>query len=71
MIRCFISSIEVRAKSVLGILAVFKARPMSERSRGTEYPCQGLVADMLKIFMIFVAASNADIRLLPLQYSLL
>jgi hypothetical protein len=67
----FVSSIAVRAKPSLAILAIFNARHMSDSSSCTRPPCLAIVADMLKTYKALVDASNNEIRLLPLPYTLL
>jgi len=48
LIRCLVSSIAVRENPSLAILAIFKARHMSDCSSCTRPPCHAIVADMLK-----------------------
>jgi len=71
LMRYFVSSIAAREKPSLAILAIFNARCMSDCSSCTRPPCLAIVADMLKTYKILVAASNNEIRLLPLSYTLL
>jgi len=54
----------------LAILAIFKARHMSDCSSCTRPPCLAIVADMSKTYKKLVAASTYQIRLLPLSYTL-
>jgi len=58
-------------KAFLSILAIFNARRMSDCSSCTRPPCLAIVADMLKTYKTLVDASNNEIRLLPLPYTLL
>ena len=69
-IRYYISSIAVREKPSLAILAIFNARCMSDCSSCTRPPCLAIVADMLKTYKTLVAASNDEIWLLPPPYTL-
>jgi len=52
------------------ILAIFKARHMSDCSSCTRPPYLAMVADMLKTYKKLVAASNNKIRLVPQPYTL-
>jgi len=54
----------------LAILAIFRARRMSDCCSWTRPPCVSIVADMLKTFKESVAASNNEIRLLSEPYTL-
>jgi len=67
----FVSSIAPCEKPCLAILAIFNARRMSDCSSCTRPPCLAIVADMLKTYKTLVAASNNEIWLLPLPYTLL
>ena len=67
----FVSSIVVREKPSLATLAIFNARRMSDCSSCTQPPCLAIVADMLNTYKTLVDASNNEIRLLPLRYTLL
>jgi len=67
----FISLIAAREKPSLAILAIFNARRMSDCSSCTRSPCLAMVADMFKTYKTLVDASNNEIRLLPLPYTLL
>jgi len=57
-ISCSGSSIAARKHPPLAILAIFKARHMSDSSSYTRPPCLALVADMLKTYRKLVAASK-------------
>jgi len=70
LMRYFVSSIAAREKPSLVILATFNARRMSDCSSCTRPPCLAIVADMLKTNKKLDAASNNDIRRLPLPYPL-
>jgi len=70
LIRYFVSSIAAHEKPSLAILAIFNARRMSECASCTRPPCLAIVADMLQTYKPLVAASNNEIRLLPLPYML-
>jgi len=59
VISCCVSSIAARENPSLAILAMFKARRMSDCSSGTRPPCLAIVADMLKTSKELVAASKA------------
>jgi len=69
--RYFVSSIAVREKPSLAILAIFNARRMLDCSSCSRPPCLAIVADMLKTYKRLVDASNNEIRLLALSYTLL
>jgi len=58
-------------KPSLAILAIFNARRMSDCSSCPRPPCLVIVADMMKTYKTLVDASNNEIRLLPLPYTLL
>jgi len=66
----FVSSIASREKPYLAILAIFNARHMSDSSSCTRPPCFAIVADMLNTYKTLDAASNNEIRLLPLPGTL-
>jgi hypothetical protein len=68
--RYFISSIAVREKPALAMLAELNGRRLSDCSSGTPPPCLAIVADMLKTYKTLVAASHNELRLLPLPYML-
>jgi len=70
LIRYFVSSIAAREKPSLAILAIFNARRMLDCSSCTRPPCLAIVADMLQTYKPLVAASDNEIRLLPLPYTL-
>jgi len=70
LIRYCVSSIAAHKNSPLAILAIFKARRMSDSSSCTQPTCLAWLADMLKTYKILEAASNNEIRLLPQQYKL-
>jgi len=70
-VRYFVSSIVAREKPSLAILPIFNARRMLDCSSCTRPPCLAIVADMLKTYKTLVDASNNEIRLLPLPYTLL
>jgi len=61
LIMCCVSSMAVRKQHFLAILAIFKARGMSDCSSCTRPPCLAIVADMLKTYLKFVAASRVRI----------
>jgi len=54
----------------LAIVAIFKARGMSDCFNSTRPPCRAIVGDMLKTYKKLVAASTDHIGLLPLPYIL-
>ena len=56
LISCCVSSIAARENPPLAILAIFKARRMSDCSSCTRPPCLAIVADMLKTSKKLVAA---------------
>jgi len=58
LISCCVSSIAARENPPLAILAIFKARRMSDCSSCTRPPCLAIVADMLKTSRKLVAAST-------------
>jgi len=62
----FVSSIAAREKPSFAILAIFKARRMSDCSSCTRPHCLAIVADMLKTYKTLVATSKNEIPLLPL-----
>jgi len=66
----FVSSIAARENPSFDILAIFNARRMSDCSNCTWPPCLAIVADMLKTYKTLVPASNNEIWLLPLPYTL-
>jgi hypothetical protein len=68
--KYFVSCIVACVKSSLAILAIFNARHMSDCSSCTRSSCLAIVADMLQTYKILVAASNNEIRLLPLPNTL-
>jgi len=63
--RNCVSSTAVRKNPPLAILAIFKARHMSNCSSCTRPPCLAIVAGMLKTYKKLVAASTYQIRLEP------
>jgi len=69
LIRYCISSIAAHKNPSLAILAIFKARRISDCSSCTRPPCYAIVADMLKTYKKLVATSNNEIRLLPVPYT--
>jgi len=71
LIRYCASSIAACKNSSLAILAIFKARRMSDCCSCSWPPCLAIVPDTLKTNKKLVAASNNEIRLLPLPYTLL
>jgi len=71
LLRYYVSSIAAREKPSMAILAIFNARHMSDCSSCTQPPCLAIVADMLKTYQTLVDAFINEIRLLPLQYTLL
>ena len=70
LIRCSISSIAEQDNPPLAILAILKARHMSDCSRCTRPPCLAIVADKLHTYKKLVAASNNKMQLLPQPYTL-
>jgi len=70
LIRNCVSSIAARQNPPLAILAIFKARRMSDCSSCTWPPCLAIVPDMLKTYKKLVAASTYQIRLVPQPYTL-
>ena len=70
LIRCCVSSIAAHENPALAIIAIFKARCMSDCSSCTRPPCLAIVADMLETYQILVAASESEKRRLPLPYTL-
>jgi len=71
LIRNFISPITACENPSLAILAIFKARHMSDCSSCTGPPCLAIVADMLNTYYKkLFAASTYQIWLLPLSYTL-
>jgi len=62
LISCCISSIAARENPPLAMLAIFKARRMSDCSSCTWPPCLAIVADMLKTSRKLVAASAVRSR---------
>jgi len=58
LISCCFSSIAVSENPSLAILAIFKARRMSDYWSCTRPPCLAIVADMLKTYNKSVAASS-------------
>jgi len=58
LIRCCVSSIAAHENPPLAILAIFKARRMSDCSSCTWPPCLAIVADMLKSSKKLVAATT-------------
>jgi hypothetical protein len=71
LMRYFVSCIVAPENPSLAILAIFNAWHMLESYSRTRPPCFAIVADMLKTYKIWVDASNNEIRLLPLPYTLL
>ena len=69
MMNC-ISSIAARENPPLAILAIFKARHVSDCSSCTRPLCLAIVADMLKTHKQSVAACTYQIRLVPQPYTL-
>jgi len=65
-----VSSIAARENISLAIVALFKARRMSDCSSCTRPPCLAIDADMLKPYRRSVAASTYPIRLVSLRYML-
>jgi len=70
LIRYCVSSIVAHENHPLAMLAIFKARCMSDCSSWTRPPCLVLVADTLKTYKILVAGSNNEIWLLAYSYIL-
>jgi len=70
-IRYCVSSVAVYENPPLAILAIFKARHMSDSSSWTRPPCLAIVADMLKTHKKLDAACTYQIRQLPLPKTLL
>ena len=58
LISCCISPIAARENPPLAILAIFKARHMSDCSSCTRPPCLAILVDMLKTYNKLVAASK-------------
>jgi len=71
LMRYFVSYIAAREKPSLAIMAIINARRISDCSSRTQPPRLAIVADMLKTYKTFVDASNNEIWLLPLPYTLL
>jgi len=69
VIHCCVSSIAARENPPLAILAIFKARRMSDCSSCTRPPCLAVVANMLKTYKTIVAESKSEIQLLPGPYT--
>ena len=61
LISCCVSSIAARENPPLAVLAIFKARGMSDCSSCTRPPCLAIVADMLKTSKKLVAASKVRV----------
>jgi len=70
LIKYYVSTTAVRENPPLAILAMFKARCMSDCSSCTRPPCLAIVADMLNTYKKLVAASNTEMRLWPRPYTL-
>jgi len=70
LIRNCVSSIVARKNPPLTIVAIFKARRMSDCSSCTRPPCLAIVADMFKTYKKLVAASTYWIRPLLQPYTL-
>ena len=68
-IRYWVYYIAVREIPPLAILAIFKARRMSDCSSCTQPPFLAIVADMWKSYKKIVPASTDEIRLLPQPYT--
>jgi len=68
LMRYCICSIVVWGNPPLVILAIFKARSMSDCSSCTQLSCLAIVADMLKMSKKLVTATRNEIWLLPLPY---
>jgi len=68
LIKSCVSSIALCENPPLTILAIFKARRLSDFSRCTRPPCLAIVVEMLKTYQKLVAASTDEIWLLPLPY---
>ena len=66
-IRYCVSYLAACENPPVAILAIFKARPMSDCSSCTWLPCLAIVADMLKTYKKLVVASINEIQLLPLS----
>jgi len=65
VISCRVSSTAARENPSLAILAIFKARRMSDCSSCTWPPCPAIVADMSKTYKKLVAASRVRIGCYP------
>jgi len=61
LISCCVSSIVARKNRSSAIVAIFKARCMSDCSSCTRPSCLAIVADMLKTYKKYVAASRVRI----------
>jgi hypothetical protein len=70
LMRYFVSLIVSCEKCSLAIFPIFNARRMSDCSSCTRPPCLAIVAAMLKTYKTLVDASNNEIWLLPLPYTL-
>ena len=62
LIRCGVSSIAEHETAPLAILAIFKARHMSDFSSCTRSPCLAIAADILKPYLMVVAAFEVRCR---------
>jgi len=71
LIRNDVSSIVARENPPLAILAIFKARPLSDCSSCTRPPYLAIVADTVETYKGSGAASTYQIRLGPQPYPLL
>jgi len=63
--RCYTSSIAAPKNPPLAILAIFRARHMSNCSSCTQLPCLARVEKILKTYTELIAASTYGIWLLP------
>ena len=70
LMRYFISFLVAWEKPSLFMLAILHHGQMLECSRWTRPPSCAKVAEMLITYRRLVAASNSEIRLLPLPYTL-
>jgi len=71
LIRYCLSLIVACENSALPILAIFKARRMSDCFSCTQPPCLAIMAEMFNTYKKLVVASNNEMRLLPQPYMLL
>jgi len=70
MIRYCVSRFAVCKNPPMAMLAIFKARRMTDCSSWTRPPCLAIVEDMLKTYKNWIAAANNEIRRWPQPYML-